>query len=387
VANLPDGVDRAAPASWAGNGYLPTLDGWRAIAIALVVIDHAFNSTVCAAGSVRWCNRFMVGQTGVNLFFGISGFLICTRLLQEIERHSTLSLRGFYIRRALRILPPALFYLAVITVLALTRQIGLSERELTASLFFYRNYLGPEAGFYTTHFWSLSLEEQFYLVWPTLLVLLLAMPRLWAVICSVMLAILVAGWRQAALLHDLVAYGHLARGFFLRTDVRADGLLLGAAAALVVATGVGRAVLTRMPSWVWLITGGVYFGVVAHFGLRPTIWESALVPLLISWTAYHPDALPARALEWPPLRWVGRLSYSLYIWQQCFFPPADIATPFPQFQRWPLAVPAALACAVASYYLLERPSIRLGHRWAPPAMAGRVDVLAQHLDGTQRVAA
>jgi len=371
---VPQTLDAARPGSGTArsSGYLPTLDGWRAIAIGLVIIDHAFNSSVCAAGSWRWCNRLMVGQTGVNLFFGISGFLICTRLLEEFQRAQAISLRGFYIRRAFRILPPALLYLAVITTLALTRQIGVSRAELAGSLFFFRNYLGPEAGFYTTHFWSLSMEEQFYLVWPTLLLGLLVLPRLWPVACTVGLAVVVAAWRQASLLHDLVTYGHLARGFFLRTDVRADGLLLGAACALALRTRAAR--MDRVPVWLWCGLGGVYVMVVLHFGLRPTIWEAALVPPLIAWTAYHPDAAPSRLLEWPIVRWVGRLSYGLYIWQQCFFPPGDVAAPLPWVQKWPLGVPAALACAVASYYLLERPAIRVGHRLAPPITEGRGDL-------------
>jgi peptidoglycan/LPS O-acetylase OafA/YrhL len=74
---------------------------------------------------------------------------------------------------------------------------------------------------------------------------------------------------------------------------------------------------------------------------------------------------------------MGRISYSLYIWQQCFFPPADVAAPLHVLQRWPLGVPAAIACAAASYYVVERPAIRLGHRLAPPVAEGRRD-LSQH---------
>jgi peptidoglycan/LPS O-acetylase OafA/YrhL len=356
----------------ASDGYVPTLDGWRAIAIALVLIDHSINSTMCAAGSLQWCNRVMVGQTGVNLFFGISGFLICARLLQEFDWSSRISLVGFYVRRAFRILPPVLLYLAIMTGLALGRQILVSTHELAASLFFFRNYLSPESGYYTGHFWSLSLEEQFYIVWPTLLIALLALPRRWAVACTVSLAGLVAVWRHANVALAYMTQGQLARGFFLHTDVRADALLLGAAMGLALRRGPG--LLGRVPVWTWVGVTAIYVWVVAHFGLRPTIWESALVPILIAWTAHHPMALPSRVLEVPALRWVGRISYSFYIWQQCFFPPADVAAPFPLVQKWPLAVPAALACATASYYLLERPAMRLGHRLAPPASEGRRDL-------------
>jgi peptidoglycan/LPS O-acetylase OafA/YrhL len=357
------------------DGYLPTLDGWRAIAISLVLLDHTVNSTACAEGSLRWCGRIMVGQTGVNLFFGISGFLICSRLLQEFQRTQRISLAGFYIRRAFRILPAALLYLAVMTTLALARQILVSKTELAGSLFFFRNYLGFQSGFYTAHFWSLSLEEQFYVLWPTLLIGLLALPRRWGAACAVGLALAVAGWRHASMGRALMIYGHLPPGFVFRTGVRADGLLLGAALALALRSGVVR--LEWIPGWMWGSLLALYIAVVSHFGMQPTIWESALVPVLIAWTAYHPAAVPSRILEWPVLSWVGRISYGLYIWQQFFFPWAHIAAPLPAVQKWPLAVPAALACAAASYYLLERPALRLGHRLARPVVEGRPDLASK----------
>ena len=363
--------DRGVP-----DGYLPTLDGWRAIAIGLVLVDHTVNSTACAAGSLQWCGRITVGQTGVNLFFGISGFLICSRLLQEFQRTQRISLAGFYIRRAFRILPPALLYLATMTTLALTRQILVSKAELVGSLLFFRNYLGFESGFYTAHFWSLSLEEQFYLFWPTLLIGLLALPRRWGAPCAAGLALAVAGWRHASLGRALMMYGHLPPGFVFRTGVRADGLLLGAALALALRSGAVR--LERAPGWMWASLLVIYIAVVSHFGMQPTIWESALVPVLIAWTAYHPAAVPSRILEWPALSWVGRISYGLYIWQQFFFPWAHIAAPLPAVQRSPLGIPAALACAAASYYLLERPALRLGHRLARPVIEGRPDLATRH---------
>ncbi len=354
------------------SGYLPTLDGWRAIAISLVILDHAFNSTVCAAGSLRWCNRFMVGQTGVNLFFGISGFLITTRLLDESRRTHTMALREFYVRRVFRILPAALAYLGVIILVAATGAIIVSPREVLASLFFFRNYLGPQAGFYTTHFWSLSVEEQFYIVWPTVLILLLRLPRRWPVLCTIAMAVLVASWRQVAVMHDLSHYGRLDPGFFLRTGVRADGLLMGAALALALRAKTSW--LESMPLVAWFGIVVVYVSVVLHFGLRATIWEASLVPLLIAWTAYHPRSTPSRVLEAPGIRWLGRLSYSLYLWQQPFFPPRGIAVGLPVAWKWPLEIAAAILCAVASFYLIERPAIRFGHRLAPPVTSGRGDI-------------
>lgn len=350
------------------NGYLPSLDGWRAIAISLVITDHAFNSYLCGVGSMRWCNALMVGQTGVNLFFGISGYLITSRLLRERDASGAISLPAFYARRAFRILPAALVYLAAITVLAAFGFILVSIPELYGSLFFFRNYLGSEAGFYTGHFWSLSIEEHFYLLWPTLLVALAMLAPRRAALTALLLAGTVAAWRQVALLHSLSIHGGLDTNFFMRTDVRLDALLLGATVALASReTKFRQFVQSRGPA-VWCGLGAIYLAIVAHFGLRPTIWEGALVPVLLAGTVTHPGWAISRLLEQSVLRWVGRISYSLYVWQQFFFPPWTIAAPLHWLQRWPLAVPATFVFAAASYYLVERPMLRIGYR-----LAGRLE--------------
>ena len=158
----------------AKQGYLPTLDGWRAIAILAVILDHI----------VTWQFRYAhptlfkftrTGPNGVSLFFAISGFLICSRLLEEENATGKISLRGFYIRRASRIVPAALTYLLVIGLLGFAGYILVSPWDWWSSVLFFRNYLPPDMisrgwGGYTMHYWSLAVEEHFYLLWPGLLV-------------------------------------------------------------------------------------------------------------------------------------------------------------------------------------------------------------------------
>jgi peptidoglycan/LPS O-acetylase OafA/YrhL len=121
-------------------GYLPTLDGWRAIAIFAVLLDHQIEYS-----PLRNFPRFTAfahtGPNGVSLFFAISGFLICSRLLEEHQAFGRISLRGFYVRRACRILPPALLYLFALAILATLGLIVVSSAELWSSLLFFRNYL------------------------------------------------------------------------------------------------------------------------------------------------------------------------------------------------------------------------------------------------------
>src|SRR5438477_8743290 len=104
------------------NNYLPTLDGWRAVAILGVMIAHGTDALFNTGGlypSVRWYGLTRYGALGVDIFFGISGFLICTRLLQEHQKHGRINLKNFYLRRAFRILPPYLTYLTVLGVLVI----------------------------------------------------------------------------------------------------------------------------------------------------------------------------------------------------------------------------------------------------------------------------
>ncbi len=121
-------------------GYLPTLDGWRALAILAVLVDHTveYSSLRNYPKLVRFTH---IGPNGVSLFFAISGFLICSRLLEESRVFGRINLHGFYIRRACRILPPALFYLIVIGVLSVLGLIVVSPGEWWSSVLFFRNYL------------------------------------------------------------------------------------------------------------------------------------------------------------------------------------------------------------------------------------------------------
>ena len=140
---------------------IPTLDGWRGIAILLVLFDHTMN-VFRGYGASPWVQT---GQHGVTLFFVLSGFLITSSLL-----NGPIDLRSFYIRRIFRLMPVAWAYLGLLLLLNLRVHV-VSKSAVLASLFFYRNFEAATFGSATWHFWSLSLEEQFYLVWPIVLLL------------------------------------------------------------------------------------------------------------------------------------------------------------------------------------------------------------------------
>jgi len=357
-------------------GYLPTLDGWRAIAILAVLLDHAVGySSLGSVSSVFALTR--VGPNGVSLFFAISGFLICSRLLEEERAFGKISLRGFYIRRACRILPPAMFYLIAIAILSFFGLIIVTRAEWWSSVFFFRNYLPPSWrnrgwGGYTIHYWSLAVEEHFYLLWPAALVWFGKQRARWF---AGGLAVAVAVWRMwdfHAHWFDRVIPGLLIG---TRTDIRLDALLLGCLAALLLEEeGIRAAFARHFSSWIWGLCIAGYVGLQLVQRVRNySIVESALLPLIVAGTVYVQRGWITSLLESRPLKWVGRLSYSLYLWQQ-LFSVSEAGSRLSAVQRWPLNLGLLFLMAWLSYRFIERPLIRLGHRLAPPPTEGREDL-------------
>ena len=359
------------------SGYLPTLDGWRAIAISAVIIDHAFSYQSSAHGSL-WFAITRIGPNGVSLFFAISGFLICSRLLEEDTAFGRISLRGFYIRRAFRILPPALTYLAVIAILAALGTIRVSSSEWWASVFFFRNYLPSSPihrawGEYTIHYWSLAVEEHFYLLWPAILVLSPSKRAKWACLALIGIA---AAWKTWDAHYNLI--GKLLPRVLVgsRTDIRIDGLLAGCLAALVLADPNWAAKFRRLLNLkVWAACAVAYVSIPIFYRHHYyTILESLLLAAVVSATVVNHDTFVAKFLELQWLRWIGRLSYSLYLWQQLFL-VREARFPVSLLEQFPLNLITLAAVAALSYRLIEKPMIRIGHRLAPPSTPGREDAV------------
>lgn len=359
------------------SGYLPTLDGWRTIAIVAVLLDHATGGFHRQAS---WYPFLRTGPNGVSLFFAISGFLICSRLLEEEQLFGHISLKGFYIRRACRILPAAFAYLLVLALLALIGLVIVTPLEWWSCILFFRNYLPPVWicegwGGYTVHYWSLAVEEHFYLLWPALLAF---SGRVRARYLAGGLAVSVAVWRWWEFQHQWLNRWLPGLLFPTRTDVRLDGLLMGCLAALVLIEPRWRAWLEHRfdAGMLWACAVGyVLFQVVLRKHTY-SIWESTLLAALVVGTVLRPTGTVGRLLENPAMKWVGRLSYSLYLWQQLFLIPGA-GYPLSVLQRFPLNLGMVFLMAVLSYELVERPMIRLGHRLAPPPTPGRIDLGAQ----------
>lgn len=361
----------AAPVHSA-SAYLPSLDGWRALAIALVLLSHALESILGALPAGLTLDLLALkhlGLTGVQLFFGLSGFLITSKLLEEEQRHGRTNLSGFYLRRSFRILPAALVLLMVLGLLSLLGVLDIGLTRWLSTLFFAANYSSATPSWYVGHFWSLAVEEHFYFLWPAAFVLLHHSRRRLALVFALALALAV--WRALDFKYQIT--GAAPAAFWGRTDIQADGILWGVAIALLNADPVWRPRLQRLLTAPanWGLLCALLLALQALNGLN---WKldfllisvkAALLPLLMLGTVLRSSDWPARLLERAPLRFVGRLSYSLYLWQQLFLVGSVDRVPgLGALQVFPLNLIAVFACAMLSLYLVEQPMIKLGQRLA-----------------------
>ncbi len=361
-----------SPMTEQARGHIPTLDGWRALAILLVLLDHGadpllrfvLNLTGHAGGFVSEHYTFIknpVGRGGVHLFFALSGYLITRRLMDEEQRRAHISLRAFYVRRLFRIQPAALFYLLVIGVLGLSAVLAVSPRGWLSALFGCANFLLRWQTWYTEHFWSLAVEEQFYLLWPLAFVLLGARRRLAGALAIVLL---LGAWLAIVVRYDVTA----SPAMWVRPDIEGPWLMWGCVAALAEHGRYGRRlieVLTR-PGICLIALPLALLSLTYEFldwkiFMSATFLCAAATPLLLMGTARRPHGVLGRFLELAPVAWLGRISYSLYLWQQVFLVWDDARAPrLAALQSPPWAIIMALGCAAASYYWLEKPMIGYG---------------------------
>lgn len=342
----------AAPPATGPVKRIGLLDGWRAVAIAMVLVHHVvqgfYPTLLSYAGDIT---RF--GAFGVDIFFGLSGLLITRLLLEEWDTTGSFHLRQFYVRRAFRILPPVFVFLAVYTAAGLPK----STTEVVSSLLFFRNYVPSSlTGFGTGHLWSLAVEEHFYLTWPGLLALL--GPRR-SRRAATWLALGFGLWRMVESQFAVPLFPHVPSHF--RTDLRLDALLWGCLIAFLAKDREQFTKQTRLPYWLGAVALAILC--VRYYSHATSVGVALLIPLILAGTLVHPQWWISRVLSWGPWAWLGRISYSLYLWQELFLTPGW--EPASQWWRhWPWNLLASLAAAILSYYFVEKPVIRAGRRLA-----------------------
>lgn len=324
---------------------IPSLDGLRAISILLVILGH-LGGTRHFPAALAPLTHF--ANFGVRVFFVISGYLITHLLLKERAKNGAISLREFYRRRAYRILPAAYLYM---TVVILAEWHNFTAQNILSAYVYISNYFVNSTPWPLGHLWSLSIEEQFYLLWPLALVVAFARRQkmaLGAILAAPVLrvAFYFAGWESIGYYFPTVADA-IATGCLLAIAwpslQRFDRYLLSPAmiAAPIVAGGI--ALLPEL--------GGPGLPTRVYYVIGLTFMH-----LAIALCIYNAIRKQWRWLNVAPMLWVGFISYSLYLWQQPFINRND------QLHWWtafPQNVLLAFLMAAASYYLIEQPALRL----------------------------
>ena len=336
------------------------LDGLRALAVVSVVLTHF--GAFAGLDNSPFLPLFH-GQTGVRAFFVLSGFLITRLLLQEYEQNGRISYPDFLARRALRIFPLYFLFLVLASLLFLTGYWRTNPSGLIYAWLYVYNFAPP--ALYDpmlAHTWSLAVEEHFYLLWP--LALLLLVPRERALI-GFILVTAIASFLSFIILTRWMGI----RGFFLErwTVVAAFSLLVGCLAAVLAhfqgasafvrfcrsnagcLVAIGLFAVPALVSFVPLLQGRVVPGYTA------SAVQSFGIAVLVLWITSRQDSVAVAALEFTPLRYLGMISYGIYVWQGFFLATSPARDPQ---SSWPpsssLGLVGIAICAPLSYHYFER---------------------------------
>ncbi len=384
-------------------GYSPALDGVRALAVLAVMAFHG------GLPSVRG------GFLGVDTFFVLSGFLITMLLLRDWQRLGTLPLRAFWARRARRLLPGLLLVVASVVCyaefFAPAGTYPSLRADALATIFYVANwhFIAAGSNYFVetgavsplTHTWSLAVEEQFYIVWPLLVLGLLRLSRrLSSLLAFALLGTVASAVEMSILYRDGDALTRLYYG----TDTHAQSLLVGVALAVILAKcarerqpgpgrGWGWAPTTRKSRFVIALLGAA--GVLLEAALwwrvsydNPFLWQGGFLladvgtaAVLVSVVGL-PRGVLARGLAAAPLRYMGRISYGMYLWHFplfLLFDEARVGTS--GYALFAVRLAITVVVATASFFLVEQPIRRgtLVRRWrawvGTPAAVGAVVAL------------
>jgi peptidoglycan/LPS O-acetylase OafA/YrhL len=368
---LASSTTRPSP-SPAALPYVPALDGLRAVAVLVVMAQHA-----------TWVTG---GAVGVYVFFALSGYLITSLLLSEHRARGTIDLARFYRRRALRLLPVLVALVLVVTAYARWAPDPLrQERTLDDTpwvLAYGSNWAriyGEDGalGLYK-HTWSLAVEEQFYLLWPLLLIAALAIHcRSRSVALVALLGVGLSLATRFSLPYGDDSYARIYNGL----DTQGCFLLMGCCLAAVLHASSGNRSLRLL---IRRVLGVLFWPMVAVLAasvwLIPHMTDSPALRLLaaalvvactvvVGHVAVQGSAGVARVLSWRPLTEIGKRSYGLYVWHYPIFLVASHELDGSDWKR-PVQFGLSLAAAWASYRYLEKPFLRLKARSDQRAQTG-----------------
>lgn len=329
------------------NSYIKTLDGFRAIAILMVMFSHML--TIPKIQNFFPISEF--GGKGVSIFFVISGFIITLHLINDLNTKG-ISLKDFYLKRFFRLMPSSLLYLIFLICLSLMGWIKISQLEIFASIFSFRNYIPSVEWDRTAFFWSLSIEEHFYLLLPSFIIFFKKNRRY---IMGLFIAcILVAIWRK------LLSNNFLNLSYSdWYTFCRIDGLIYGSILSYFYYFHRNKILLLKK-----------YFINYIFLILLLLLWwhpipfykslESIFIALIILSTILHEKNILHIILETKFFKFFGKISYSLYLWNVLFIYNMPMAPDWIQLitGKW-YSVFFAIALSYLNFKFIENPFRKL----------------------------
>jgi len=342
-------------------GYIPGLDGLRAIAVLIVMVAHL------------GFEHIVPGGFGVTVFFFISGFLITRLLLAESEK-SGIGLKNFYARRFVRLYPALLFMLiGTVAIYGLSGIGGPTGAELTAGVFYFTNFFQVFVRATTdslpfmpwTHLWSLAVEEHFYLIFPAFMVMC---RKNWKRAAVILIALLAAVplWRTFIMFGTELPYADYN---YMMTDARFDSLAWGCLLSVLLHLKGSLKAFKPLLGIVPTALAGT--AIIASFFIRDetfrytlrfTLQGAALFVLVLNF--YYLKALnfAINIAEWKWLAWIGQISYALYLWHVPIYDLVHRA-----MDRGPVSLfittLASFAISVVSFYIVEKPFVALRKRF------------------------
>ena len=353
-----DGLPTALQAGLART-HLAGIDGLRAIAALLVVLYHAGVPGIPAS-------------MGVLAFFVLSGFLITRLIIAEEARTQTVSLSRFYVRRSFRIFPAFYVYWFVAMAYAAARHHSLDWPQSVSAFFYLSNYyqaIVGDPGNGLSHTWSLGVEEQFYLLWPFVFLLLGDNARRF----KALIVLIPVLWLYR---ESLVYVFHVDQRYIYEAfDTRVDHILMGCLLAVALETGrFGKLwKVVCLSPYLLVVTIGLMVltfrgATVLHVRDYRDSVEFVIVPvlcaLLIAQLVAFPSHPITRPFNWEWMRFLGRISYSIYLYQQLVVYPAMKVFEGSRVLGVMAAIAASILLATCSYYLIEQPFLRLRQRYS-----------------------
>lgn len=352
------------------DSYIRGFDGLRAVSIILVIMNHAglyfFLPENDFVKNRLW--HLFSGPTGVFFFFGISGFLITTLLMNEKEKNGKINIPHFFIRRFLRLLPPVFIFYLVILIFSSTGHIAMNGVAFTASLFYIYNYMPQKYNIRElTHTWSLGVEEQFYLLWP----FLLGKSKINFVLnfCFIMILLSIT----ALFIFPYIQFMFGGKEIILTNAFRPERWFIPAVTPVMAGAAVALFCHYYRESTAKYLAGNENLVAAIILFLAPVylpdfifplyfIFQSIGVGLFLGWIFLNNENKLISLLEWKPVAFTGKISYGLYIWQGLFLRTGPGSEWWPQ--QFPQNVIFTIGVAVLSFYIIEKPVLRWKKRFS-----------------------